>query len=347
MSVFTDVAAEGVLLAGGGRAILLQIADAAVGAGVARHSDFANRPLDRFANTVTYAYAAAFGTPDQLHAVVDRVNRAHGPVHSPRSRPAATAEARVGGYVSSTAAAPSIPFTTAPGRSIPSPTASGRSILSTTAPARSTPPTAPPTTSTTSPGEPPSATDGPEAADATDARGGAGEGATAYDAFDPAKQLWVAATLYQSAITVYEKVFGTLDAADAEDVFQQYAVLGTALQVPPGLWPPTLAEFNLYWADAVSTLVVSDDARRVASDLLHPRTAPLWLRVVMPTVRLVTAGLLTPELRRAFVLPWNARRQRRFDRLFALTSAIYPHLPIRLRHLPRDRYMSRLANSLA
>ena len=82
MSVFTDVAAEAILLAGGGRAILLQIANPAVGAGVARHSDFANRPLDRFANTVTYAYATVFGTPDELAAVVERVNAAHRPVHS-------------------------------------------------------------------------------------------------------------------------------------------------------------------------------------------------------------------------------------------------------------------------
>ncbi|UFS59390.1 oxygenase MpaB family protein [Subtercola endophyticus] len=269
MSVFTDLAAEAVLLAGGGRAILLQIADPAVGAGVARHSDFANRPLDRFANTVTYAYATVFGTPAELRAVIDRVNRAHGPVHSPRSRRTATVGAA--------------PVT----------------------------------------------------------------GAAAYDAFDAAKQLWVAATLYQSAATVYEKVFGALDADDAEDVYQQYAVLGTALQVPRRLWPATLADFDVYWADAVAALAVSDDARRVASDLLHPRTAPPWLRVVMPLVRLVTTGLLTPELRRAFVLPWNERRQRRFDRVFALASVVYPHLPQMLRHLPRDRYMARLRRSLA
>ncbi|MEF2976195.1 oxygenase MpaB family protein [Subtercola sp. YIM 133946] len=169
----------------------------------------------------------------------------------------------------------------------------------------------------------------------------------AYDAFEPGAQLWVAATLYQSAITVYEKVFGVLGPDDAEDVYRRYAVLGTALQVPEQSWPATRADFERYWAASVADLVVTDEARRVASDLLHPRTAPAWLRALMPIVRLATAGLLTPELRRAFVLPWSARHQRSFDRLFAATRLLYPHLPARVRHLPRDRYLRALRRSLA
>ena len=255
MSVFTDVAAEGILLAGGGRAILLQIANPAVGAGVARHSDFANRPLERFANTVTYAYATVFCSPDELAAVVERVNAAHRPVHS-------------------------------------------------------------------SPSE------------------------VRYNAFDRDTQLWVAATLYQSAITVYEKVFGPLDDADAEEVYRRYSVLGTSLQVAAESWPPTRAEFQAYWNDALAQLDVTDEARRVASDLLHPRTAPPWLRAVMPLVRLVTAGLLTPQLRLAFVLPWSAKHQRRFDRVFAVAGFIYPRLPLRLRQLPKNRYLTTLRHSL-
>jgi uncharacterized protein (DUF2236 family) len=39
-----DIAAEGVLIAGGARAILLQIANPAIGRGVEQHSDFASDP---------------------------------------------------------------------------------------------------------------------------------------------------------------------------------------------------------------------------------------------------------------------------------------------------------------
>ena len=49
-----DVSNEAVLLAGGARAILLQIAMPAVGHGVARHSDFGADPLRRLRNTLTY-----------------------------------------------------------------------------------------------------------------------------------------------------------------------------------------------------------------------------------------------------------------------------------------------------
>ena len=60
------------LIAGGGRAILLQLAYPAVGHGVAAHSDFADRSLDRLQNTLRFVYAVAFGTPAQL-AFVTRV----------------------------------------------------------------------------------------------------------------------------------------------------------------------------------------------------------------------------------------------------------------------------------
>ncbi|MCU1477723.1 MAG: hypothetical protein JWQ64_2416 [Subtercola sp.] len=294
MSAFTDVAAEAVLLAGGGRAILLQIADPAVGAGVARHSDFANRPLDRFAKTVTYAYATVFGTAEELAVVVNRVNEAHRPVHS---------------HSASTS---------------PIDRVADHEVADTGICAHA-----------------------PDDEVTHDACGHEAQLEVAYDAFDREAQLWVAATLYHSAITVYEKVFGALGQGEAEEVYRRYGVLGTSLQVHAGSWPADRRAFTQYWNDAMSHLDVSDDARRVASDLLHPRTAPLWLRAAMPLVRLITAGLLTPELRRAFVLPWSTRHQRRFDRIFALTAVVYPRLPRRLRHLPKDHYLAALRQSVA
>nr|WP_272898175.1 oxygenase MpaB family protein [Agromyces seonyuensis] len=75
-------AAEGILLAGGGAAILLQLADPRVAAGVARHSDFAGRPLDRLVGTLDYLYAIVFGDAEIVRAAARRVNRAHAPVRS-------------------------------------------------------------------------------------------------------------------------------------------------------------------------------------------------------------------------------------------------------------------------
>ncbi|MFF2496066.1 oxygenase MpaB family protein [Agromyces sp. NPDC058064] len=77
---FRRHAAEGVLLLGGGAAILLQLADPRVARGVARHSDFAGRPLDRLFGTLDYVYAVGFGDEAVRRAAVRRVNARHAPV---------------------------------------------------------------------------------------------------------------------------------------------------------------------------------------------------------------------------------------------------------------------------
>jgi len=239
-----NFADEAVLLAGGGRAILLQLADPAIGHAVAEHSDFSNDPLKRLRNTLTYIYALVYGSPEQVAAVRRMVQLAHAPVRSER-----------------------------------------------------------------------------------------------YDASDPALQLWVAATLYDSAITLYEKLVRPLSPAEADAVYLEYAVIGTALGMPRDLWPTDRAAFAEYWDAKVATLTVDDTVRGIGEQLLRPTTGPLWMRAAMPLVRLATAGQLTPALRDAYALDFD---QRRYDRLMRATAAVYPRLPRVLRRAPRVHYLKRL-----
>ncbi len=78
---FRRHAADASLLAGGATAILLQLADPRVAAGVARHSDFASRPLDRLRGTLDYMYAVGFGDDELVAAVAAIVDARHRPVH--------------------------------------------------------------------------------------------------------------------------------------------------------------------------------------------------------------------------------------------------------------------------
>jgi len=78
--IFRRHSAEGILLLGGGAAILLQLADPRVARGVAHHSDFATRPRDRLLGTLNYVYTIAFGDEDMVRHVVHRVNHRHAPV---------------------------------------------------------------------------------------------------------------------------------------------------------------------------------------------------------------------------------------------------------------------------
>jgi uncharacterized protein (DUF2236 family) len=235
-----EVSAEGALLAGGGAAILLQVADPTVAAGVATHSDFAAQPLLRLRTTLTYVYAVVFGSEEQAAAVRAMVDRAHEPVAG---------------------------------------------------------------------------------------------------AFDPGLQLWVAATLYQLGSEVDERIWGPLDPATAELVYRENAVLGTALQMPEDLWPPDLDAFRAYWDDRIAQLEVTADARRIAIDLLHPTSLPWWLLPGMPLVRLLTAGLLPPRIRREYGLPWSRLRARRFELAFRALGTGYRRLPRRIRSWPMRHYL--------
>lgn len=250
---FEQIAGEAVVVAGGGRALLLQIAHPAVGRGVVEHSDFASRMLDRFHATMSFVYVSAFGTPEEYSALLRHINRAHAPVRA------------------------------------------------------------------------------------------ASEGAKpAYNAFDPALQLWVAATLYQTMVTIYDRVFPPLSSADRERVYQRMVALDRMLQLSEEHWPPTAAAFDAYWEDTVRSLKVTDDTRRIAGYILDPHGIPQWLRLALPDARLLTAGLLPPAIRQQFELPWDDQCARRYDRRMGLLKAVYPRLPLRLRHSPRDAYLRRL-----
>jgi len=242
-----DVPAEGLLLAGGARAILLQLANPAVGHGVAEHSDFAQRPLERLRGTLTYLYVVAYGTPEEIARVAQHVSRAHAPVHS------ASHDA-------------------------------------------------------------------------------------SYDARDEELQLWVAATLHEGAVRMHDVVFEPLSGDDAQALLDQSARIATTLGVPRALWPATPADFAAYWSRCESELRVDDVARSVAAALLHPRSGPWWLRMALPSVRLITAGLLSPELRAAYNLPLDDRR---FARAVRLLRAVYPRLPRVIRHGPKRYYLGR------
>ena len=167
----------------------------------------------------------------------------------------------------------------------------------------------------------------------------------AYDARDPQLQLWVAATLYESAVDLYERVYGPVGAPEA--VYRDYELVGTALQMPAEAWPADRASFRRWWDERLDELVVDDVTRDVAHQLLHPRAVPFALRLAMPLARLVTTGLLPARLRDEFRLPWGPVRARAFDAVVRLCRVVVPRLPARARHVLRDHYLRRLRAWLA
>ena len=79
-SITRRVSRENILLLGGGRALLMQLAHPKVAAGVDDHSDFRSRPIRRLRRTVLMTMAIVFGERETALAAARSVNRAHGRV---------------------------------------------------------------------------------------------------------------------------------------------------------------------------------------------------------------------------------------------------------------------------
>src|ERR1700704_720385 len=79
-SITRRVNRENILLLGGGRALLMQLAHPKVAAGVDDHSDFRPRPIRRLRRTVVMTMAIVFGKRETALAAARSVNQAHGRV---------------------------------------------------------------------------------------------------------------------------------------------------------------------------------------------------------------------------------------------------------------------------
>jgi uncharacterized protein (DUF2236 family) len=159
-----------------------------------------------------------------------------------------------------------------------------------------------------------------------------------YHAFDPELQMWVAACLYKGAVDAYRLFVGEMDDDTADEHYREGMVLGTTLQVPPEMWPADRAAFDEYWRRSLDQVHIDDTIR----GYLYPIAAS---RVRLPLPRalrrpgeklalLITTGFLPQRFRDEMRLPWDARRQRRFDRLMATVRAANKVMPGFVRRFP-------------
>jgi uncharacterized protein (DUF2236 family) len=211
--VIRRVDGERVLLLGGPRALLMQLAHPMVAKGVAEHSGFRADPFARLRRTLDASYRIVFGTADEARRTAAAVRAVHERVK--------------------------------------------------------------------------------------------GDG---YEANDPELLLWVHSTLVDTAMRVHARFLRPLSDDDAEEFYRQSMVVAELLGVPTDVQPPDVASFRAYVRSQVGSLVVGDDARRLAKAVLRPRVpAPVEPAVIM--VRNLTAGLLPPPLRAGYDLAWDPARQ--------------------------------------
>jgi uncharacterized protein (DUF2236 family) len=138
---------------------------------------------------------------------------------------------------------------------------------------------------------------------------------TLYDASDPELGLWVLATLADSALVYYERIFGSLAAEERERYWSEYRQVGELLGLPPDSMPATCEGLRQYVAGRLSdgSLWISDDRREQAERMILEPPFSGWQRTaaipLTETIRLVSVGLLPPEIRRLFGFGWDPARE--------------------------------------
>ena len=226
------------LLLGGGRALLMQLAHPLVAAAVAAHSGFQSDPFARLQRTLETSYVIVFGTVEQARDAAAAVRVVHERV--------------------------------------------------------------------------------------------VGEG---YRAEDPALLMWVHATLVDTALRVHRRFLRPLRPADAERYYQESAVVAELLGLPRAAQPADLAAFRDYVRTTVGDLEITDTARRLAHDVLHPRI-PWPVQPLAELGRQLTAGLLPPPLRLQYGLSWDANRERALLLAGLGSRLLLPGVPSVLRRVP-------------
>lgn len=160
-----------------------------------------------------------------------------------------------------------------------------------------------------------------------------------YNAFDKDLQLWVGACLYKGTVDVHRLFVGEMDEQTADDVYLRGRALATMLQVPEDMWPADRAAFDRYWQKSLGEVHIDDTIR----DYLYPIAVSRLRGVKLPgplrrrsesLALLITTGFLPQRFRDEMQLPWDAARQRRFDRLMAVLRTVNNLSPRFVRQFP-------------
>jgi uncharacterized protein (DUF2236 family) len=151
---------------------------------------------------------------------------------------------------------------------------------------------------------------------------------TPYSAHNPDLLCWVLATLMESVPLTYERLVAPLSREEQERYCVEVRGVGDLLGIPSEMIPRDPEEVHAYVQDRIGKgeIVVTDLARRLAQDILHPPfDAAYW--PVARLLRLATAGTLDPRLRAGYGLIWTPREARALARWTRVTRGLRTMTP--------------------
>jgi len=146
--------------------------------------------------------------------------------------------------------------------------------------------------------------------------------------------IWVHATLWETAVMMYELFQRPLSAEEKDRFYEETKLFAYLFGVPDSALPPHWNEFLEYnrkmWDS--DELAVGDVGRQLADYIFNmkPLLVPLLHRH-----RLHTAMILPDRLQREFQLPNKSEKNLRiFERDVKLVRAVMPRMPRHVRYIP-------------
>jgi uncharacterized protein (DUF2236 family) len=138
---------------------------------------------------------------------------------------------------------------------------------------------------------------------------------TAYSASDPELMLWTLATLADSALLYWERIFGALDPEDREAYWADYRQIGILLGMPEDSMPPTEPALREYVRGRLGdgSLYISPEVRDRSTAIIFDPPFEGWLKLVLTPVseaiKLSSIGFLPPEIREMYGFGWDPARE--------------------------------------
>jgi uncharacterized protein (DUF2236 family) len=163
---------------------------------------------------------------------------------------------------------------------------------------------------------------------------------TPYSAEDPDLVLWVHATLLESIPMAYEQFVRPLTVAERDAYCDAAAPIAIALKARSDDVPRTWAEARAYLDRMYGsgTLEVTAQARTLARAVLFPPAAAAWIAAPATwTNRIVTLGLLPPQIRRQYRFDWTRVNQRTFNVLVPALRSMRRLMPRIVTEWPEAR----------
>lgn len=141
------------------------------------------------------------------------------------------------------------------------------------------------------------------------------EAGTAYAADDPELMLWTLATLADSALVYWNRLFGSLDDDERESYWSDYRQIGMLLGMPSQTIPETEPEMREYVRGRMNdgSLYISEDVRDRSKAIIFNPPFRGWLKLaatpLTESIKLSSIGFLPEGIRDLYGFGWDPVRE--------------------------------------